>query len=1304
MAAAELVSRVAATRRRAGSWARLLAWDAPFLPVLLGVSGSGDEICCEFALSGQPLAALRGAPQGVRAAAALQLVAAAAFLYERGWVPSRRLLRGARVELAAGQVHVRLATPPRRLLGDACGNQASRRLVSLPDLVPLLLRPVIASLVPELTGTLDRAVAARPAWEGACALSETLVSRSRRGAALLHPWGVGRALWACCRALPSAGVFWLDDEASLPTLLGAARLGRDRGGEGGVVAAGPLDEAEVARVQAGAAAAGRDCLLLTTVPIPGVAPLPLQAAAEAVWLLAPGSEPARRTVAELLAVPRDNPVVVREVLERGAAAGFGALGDTATRRDPGRERLAGPAARRVLGWLRGAPLGLALPELLLLEADATAALDELSRLGLATTWRGCWRAVAGWSQGDAAAVRPMVERLPADSPRRLVAVAVAAADWETLRGWCCERLDRGEAGAVRELMRACGEALPLRLEGAEAALALGFLTEAERHLEAVPRDERSPVWHALAAWWAEQAGHPRRAADEVRQACGECLPARLRARLALVEAEAADLQGDRGGELAKLEEAAATAGGAVAEAAIALAVARGAPEWRRLRRAAAQSWPADILAFGLHRFAYGAFRRGALAAAATGFRAALRHAGGENPRLLGVIHADLGAVTMMLERQAVADRHMLLGEHWLERAGSLRAATVVRFNRGVLANDRSRWREGRELTAASRALRGGGEDTSYWLEEIEFGRADLARGDLDAVERALPRLEAGIASLGAHVVVRQALAGLRAHLALARGRLGDAEVAAAEADGSERALVAATVAGRTGCEPAPGLPPRWGVTACAALLAAWHRGRGPAARERLERFLAAVPVEAAVGFARFVGVLRHEGEPLGDGWSDTFAAVEPILRGAELDGWAEALAIGGDVSGVTIVRALDAVVNAGAAGFAAERLERVARALGAAALSVSCPAVSARWGAVSDAPRRFSFGDAEIAADGRLGATACAALELLVRYASSLQAAAASEAATNGGPLAGRSAAMERLRSEIARWAPLPVPVLLCGEPGTGKELVARELHRGSGRPGAFVPVNCAGLPSALLEAELFGAARGAFTGADRDRPGLVEAAERGTLFLDEIGELPLELQGKLLRLLQEREVRRLGTTRMQQVDVRFLAATNRDLARLLAEERFRQDLYDRLAIAIVTVPPLRDRGPDIDELAALFAAGFARSFSRPGVRISPAALDLLRSAPWPGNVRELQSVMARAVAAAAPGEVMGPERFPGVAPAPTEAAAQRPWAEALESFRRSYFASLLEATGGNRSAAARRAGLSRQTLHYHIRTLDRGR
>jgi len=229
-------------------------------------------------------------------------------------------------------------------------------------------------------------------------------------------------------------------------------------------------------------------------------------------------------------------------------------------------------------------------------------------------------------------------------------------------------------------------------------------------------------------------------------------------------------------------------------------------------------------------------------------------------------------------------------------------------------------------------------------------------------------------------------------------------------------------------------------------------------------------------------------------------------------------------------------------------------------------------------------------------------------------------------PLLGSAPAMAELREGIARVAPSRATVLVVGESGTGKDLVARRIHHLSPRARqAFVRVNCAAIPEELIESELFGHEKGAFTGADRRKQGLIEVAEGGTLFLDEIGELHLNMQGKLLRVLETGEYRRVGGTQSLMCDIRFVAATNRDLRTFVAAGKFRQDLYYRLAAVVIHVPPLRERREDIGLLAKSFL--YHRSFQREKQkRISREAIDILTAYNWPGNVRELRNVMERAV------------------------------------------------------------------------------
>jgi DNA-binding NtrC family response regulator len=244
--------------------------------------------------------------------------------------------------------------------------------------------------------------------------------------------------------------------------------------------------------------------------------------------------------------------------------------------------------------------------------------------------------------------------------------------------------------------------------------------------------------------------------------------------------------------------------------------------------------------------------------------------------------------------------------------------------------------------------------------------------------------------------------------------------------------------------------------------------------------------------------------------------------------------------------------------------------------------------------------------------------------------------------LAGASAAIIRLRDAISRVAPIPSPVLIVGESGSGKELVARDLHRlGSAPNGPFVALNSAALPENLVESELFGHERGAFTGAATTRKGAFETAGRGTLFLDEIGELPLPAQAKLLRVLEERQVTRVGGSRAVAVEARVVAATNRDLEAEVAAGRFRQDLYYRLNVHLIRVPPLRDRLSDIPELANRFVAAICERFGMRPKKLSGDALDLLMGYDWSqNNVRELRNVVERMIIAA-DGEVLRPEHVP---------------------------------------------------------------
>ena len=310
------------------------------------------------------------------------------------------------------------------------------------------------------------------------------------------------------------------------------------------------------------------------------------------------------------------------------------------------------------------------------------------------------------------------------------------------------------------------------------------------------------------------------------------------------------------------------------------------------------------------------------------------------------------------------------------------------------------------------------------------------------------------------------------------------------------------------------------------------------------------------------------------------------------------------------------------------------------------------------------------------------------------------------GGIESSDARMRRIAEVLRAVADTRANVLITGESGTGKTLLARTLHQLSGRAaGPFVVVDCGALPAGLLESELFGHVRGAFTGALRDRAGVFEAARGGTLLLDEIGNAPPELQIKLLRVVQERVLERVGDTRTIEVDVRLVSATNTDLARAVQEGRFREDLYYRLDVVRLEVPPLRERPADIALLAERFVRRFASEHGRPQQGLHPDALALLCAQPWPGNVRQLENALERAVLLGTGPRVLpadlglvAPEPAPPVAAAPVQLVAGRALKAALDEPERQIILAALERNGWSRQRTARMLGINRTTLFNKMR------
>jgi two-component system response regulator AtoC len=303
-----------------------------------------------------------------------------------------------------------------------------------------------------------------------------------------------------------------------------------------------------------------------------------------------------------------------------------------------------------------------------------------------------------------------------------------------------------------------------------------------------------------------------------------------------------------------------------------------------------------------------------------------------------------------------------------------------------------------------------------------------------------------------------------------------------------------------------------------------------------------------------------------------------------------------------------------------------------------------------------------------------------------------------GRPIIGESPALRRVLEAATRLAGRDVTVLVRGETGTGKELIASLLHYQSKRaPGPLVRFNCAAVPAELAESELFGHSRGAFTGASRAHKGYFAQAEGGTLVLDEVGELPLPLQAKLLRALQEGEIQPVGASRVERVDVRVVSCTHRDLAVEMKAGRFREDLYYRLAVVELVVPPLRERREDIPLLAQRFARGCAERFGLEGVQLTPELLQQLQQREWPGNVRELENAVTRLVALSDGGllglEALSPAEAPAEPGATGRASASLSFREQVNTFERELLQRTLSECGGNQSEAARRLRLSRVTL-----------
>jgi DNA-binding NtrC family response regulator len=358
---------------------------------------------------------------------------------------------------------------------------------------------------------------------------------------------------------------------------------------------------------------------------------------------------------------------------------------------------------------------------------------------------------------------------------------------------------------------------------------------------------------------------------------------------------------------------------------------------------------------------------------------------------------------------------------------------------------------------------------------------------------------------------------------------------------------------------------------------------------------------------------------------------------------------------------------------------------------------------VADAVRYIRLGAHDVAS---AGTNITAVIDAAIEFRRSQRAADCSGESWRS-HIVGSSKAIMRTIEVIRLVGSRRSTVLISGETGTGKEMVARAIHLASPRAQQqIVAVNCNALPENLLEAELFGHVKGAFTGAIQHRVGRFEQANRGTLFLDEVGDLPLEIQTKLLRVLQEREFQRVGSSETVRVDVRLIAATNVDLVQRIRERRFREDLYYRLNVVPIAAPPLRERLEDIPLLAHHFVEKICRQEQIPIRRLSPETLDRLKSCPWPGNVRQLENVVEMAIALSGTREVLYPSDFPlptqSVSSiAPGSAIATTDFEQTVGRIERQILEDALKKANGNKTVAAEMLGLKRTTLAAKLKSLE---
>jgi DNA-binding NtrC family response regulator len=940
---------------------------------------------------------------------------------------------------------------------------------------------------------------------------------------------------------------------------------------------------------------------------------------------------------------------------------------------------------RVAGLL---PEGVPVDRACELAAVDRECVDEAEKSDLVIVRKG----TVALPEPRAATVDPLhgeiLDLFPADDPRELLHRALATGDTGELLVWARERLDDLDAWSVRHVLsEAAADALGAGVQAArvEACLCLMDVHGARRALEG--------LGHEMARPWSAWLQYMDRAAESeilmprstdlrhAPRACAEVGLFAVRRAVRWGAENAADPVDLVRGAIRHL------GGGSRrwVEIRLAAQVEPSKLEDRQWRRSMAAGHPELVGLLLVERSA-----RAAMEGRPRHARRLLERAIGAEraPGRLALMLINLGGLELD-EGRSAASEIVTLGAYRLFQAAGYRHRTwEVLHTLAVADIDQLRVaRAGARLDAIS-------EGNDNLFVAVERTRLALAVGDLEHFRTQLDRLPHLDAVADPRIV--EALSFLHGARELLFGTPSTA--APLLRNGGQEAHAWLHLSSVLGDMAGPGAGPAedgWGVHRAAELVRE-ARGAGfPMEPESLAR--EQLDLEDAVAVALCCHLAVRKGWP-GRAVRERAAAV---LSRHGLTGWASLVRWGGEaVEG--LLEALSVLTDGRGPGVLSERQwGNVLWVLGVGGLLVrSSSDGRTLWrvgdgeeypGRVHSAIELVPLGSEPI--DG-FGWKLVADLLEQAYPVAEVERTSRDETEVR---LDGVSPAIERLKNEVRAASTTRFTVLVHGETGSGKEVVAREIHRLSERAGDLVSVNVAAIPTNLLEAELFGSVKGAFTGADRSRRGLVSAADGGTLFLDEVGDLDPALQVKLLRFLEGGEVRPVGSDRSRILDVRVICATHRNLDRRVREGRFRRDLYYRMAVAKVSVPPLRERREDIPVLRTVFEREASRQHGLPVSRWTRGAAKALANHDWPGNVRELKHTVEVAMARAA-GEPIRPDHLPM---AETEPVRRATWDVALAEFKRRLITEVLTRHAGNRSAAARELGISRQALLYQLKSLN---